>query len=56
MAAIVHVDPLSYGVDALRGLLINTHQFSLALDFGVLLVVGAIIVSVGAYFFAHIEV
>jgi ABC-2 type transport system permease protein len=56
MAAIVHIDPLSYGVDALRGLLINTAQFPLALDFGILIVVAAVIVSIGAYFFARIEV
>jgi len=56
MDVIVRIDPLSYGVDALRGLLINTAHFSLALDIGILLAVAAVVLSVGAYFFATIEV
>jgi len=56
MAAIVRIDPLSYGVDALRALLINAGHFSLALDLGVLVAVAAAVVSIGAYFFVTIEV
>ena len=53
---VVRVDPLSYGVDALRGLLINASQFGLALDLGILVVVAAALLSIGAYFFSTIEV
>ena len=53
---IVRADPLSYGVDALRGLLINTSHFGLALDLGVLVAVAVGLVGLGAYFFSRIEV
>jgi ABC-2 type transport system permease protein len=45
LKALSHVNPLSYEVDALRGLLIGTPA-NLALDFGVLVV--ACVVSIGA--------
>jgi ABC-2 type transport system permease protein len=53
---IVRFDPLSYGVDALRGLLINASHFGVALDLGVLAAVAAALVGLGAYFFSRIEV
>jgi ABC-2 type transport system permease protein len=53
---VVRIDPLSYGVDALRGLLINASHFGLALDLGVLAAVAAALLSIGAYFFSTIEV
>jgi ABC-2 type transport system permease protein len=53
---VVRIDPLSYGVDALRGLLINASHFGLALDLGVLVAVAAALLSIGAYFFSTIEV
>jgi ABC-2 type transport system permease protein len=56
MYAVVRIDPLSYGVDALRGLLIDAAHFGLPLDLVVLVAVAAALVSVGAYFFARIEV
>jgi ABC-2 type transport system permease protein len=56
MAWVVQANPLAYGVDALRGLLIGGSHFSLALDFTVLLVVGAALLVIGTYFFTRIEV
>jgi ABC-2 type transport system permease protein len=56
MYAIVRIDPLSYGVDALRGLLTGATHFGLALDLGVLVVVAAGLVGLGSYFFSRIEV
>ncbi|MEJ0013022.1 MAG: ABC transporter permease [Bauldia sp.] len=53
---IVRIDPLSYGVDALRGLLIGVAHFGVALDLGVLVVVAVGLVGLGAYFFSRIEV
>jgi ABC-2 type transport system permease protein len=53
---IVRIDPLSYGVDALRGLLINASHFGLALDLGVLVAVAAALLSIGAYFFSTMEI
>ncbi|HVY20055.1 MAG TPA: ABC transporter permease [Bauldia sp.] len=56
MYAVVRADPLSYGVDALRGLLISATHFGLPLDIGVLAVVAVGLVGLGSYFFARIEV
>jgi ABC-2 type transport system permease protein len=56
MAWVVRADPLSYGVDAMRGLLIGVTHFGLALDFAVLGVVAAALLALGSYFFTRIEV
>jgi len=56
MAWVVKANPLAYGIDALRAFLIGASQFSLALDFVVLLGVGAALMVVGSYFFTRIEV
>jgi ABC-2 type transport system permease protein len=56
MYAVVRADPLSYGVDALRALLIDNTHFGLGLDIAVLLASGAALVGLGSYFFAKIEV
>ena len=50
------VNPLSYGVDALRGILINGAHFGLITDFGVLLLVAAVILAVGSRLFSRIQV
>ncbi|MDR3571501.1 MAG: ABC transporter permease [Candidatus Pacebacteria bacterium] len=50
------IDPLSYGVDLLRTLLINTSHFGATLDIGVLLVIALIFLGLGSYFFTRIEV
>jgi ABC-2 type transport system permease protein len=56
ITAIARIDPLSYGVDAFRALLINTSHFSLAVDLGVLSVVTLLFLIGGSYFFSRIEV
>ncbi len=56
MAWIVRIDPLSYGVDALRGVLISATHFGLALDIGILVALAAALLSLGAYSFSRIEV
>jgi len=47
------IDPLTYGVDALRRLMLGASvaEFSLGLDVGVLLVFGVIMISVAVYLF-----
>ena len=52
---IAGVDPLTYGVDGLRGSLINAGHFSGSLDFAVLSVIAAVLLSVGAYLFSRIQ-
>lgn len=56
MYAIVRIDPLSYGVDAMRALLIDIGHFGLMVDFAVLVVVATVLLSAGAYSFSKIEV
>ncbi len=56
MAWVVRFDPLSYGVDAMRGLMIGASHFGLALDVTVLAVVAAALLALGSYFFTRIEV
>ncbi|HEV3245302.1 MAG TPA: ABC transporter permease [Candidatus Paceibacterota bacterium] len=50
------IDPLSYGVDALRALLVNTTHFGLSLDLAVLVLITVIFLGLGSYFFTRIEV
>ena len=56
VSVIASLDPLAYGVDAFRALLIGTSHFGLGLDITVLVVVAAIFVGIGSYFFTKIEV
>jgi ABC-2 type transport system permease protein len=52
----VRVNPLSYGVDGLRGALGGGFAFGIATDFAVLGGFGVILLVVGAYLFSKIEV
>lgn len=55
MAVIVRLDPLTYGVDGLRGALVNTWQFSPALDLAILAALACVFLGSGAYLFSKIE-
>jgi ABC-2 type transport system permease protein len=52
---LVKIDPLSYGVDAIRGALVGGSQFGFGLDITVLLVITAIMLVLGAWLFSGIE-
>jgi len=52
---IMYIDPLTYGVDGLRGTLIGISAFPLWLDFVVLLVLSIALATLGAYFFSRME-
>jgi len=56
LKVIAYVDPLSYGVDAMRTLLINVTHFGLALDVAVLFALAALFLGLGSYFFSKIQV
>jgi len=56
LLTVARLDPLSYGVDALRYFLIGTATFPLMLDIGVLVGVTAIFLALGSYFFSRIEI
>jgi ABC-2 type transport system permease protein len=50
------INPLAYGVDGLRGTLINMAHFGLVTDFCVLGSIAAFVMLAGAYLFSKIEV
>ncbi|HEY3940486.1 MAG TPA: ABC transporter permease [Bryobacteraceae bacterium] len=52
---ITHGDPLSYGVDGLRGVLIGSWQFGFALDMTLLAVIAAVFLCLGAWLFSRIQ-
>jgi ABC-2 type transport system permease protein len=56
IAIITQINPLSYGIDALRALLINTAHFGLALDLAVLAVGALVFLSAGSYLFSKIQI
>ena len=49
------INPLTYGVDGLRQVLIGASQFGLTTNILVLVIVGAILLSIGSYLFSKIE-
>ncbi len=56
MTLITHLDPLTYGVDGLRGVLINVWHFNVVTDLTVLAAIAVVFISAGAYLFNKIEV
>jgi ABC-2 type transport system permease protein len=56
MRIITRLDPLTYGVDGLRGSLINNWHFYPTLDAGVLTGIMCCFLALGAYLFSKIEV
>jgi ABC-2 type transport system permease protein len=56
LALLTRVDPLTYGIDGIRGLLIGSAHFGVALDVLVLIGVGVVFVAAGAWRFSKIEV
>ena len=53
---IARFDPLSYGVDALRGSLVLTSHFGLAYDAVLLVVITAACLWIGSELFKRIEI
>ena len=53
---VVQIDPLSYGVDALRGTLVNATNFGLHTDFIALTILALILLSIGSYLFTKIQI
>src|SRR5438105_5834687 len=55
LAVITTLDPLSYGIDGLRGALIGITHFSVVTDIAVLCAVGAVLLALGSHFFSKIQ-
>ena len=56
LSVITSIDPLSYGVDGLRGTLIGLWHFSSFLDVFLLCCMAAVFLMAGAYLFSRIEI
>jgi ABC-2 type transport system permease protein len=56
MRVITHLDPLTYGVDGLRGALTGVWQFNLQMDVVILALLATVFLSAGAYMFSKIEI
>lgn len=56
LTIISRIDPLSYGIDALRTLLSDAGHFGLGTDIAVLSLTAAAFIALGSYFFSKIEV
>ena len=55
LSVVASIDPLSYGVDGLRASLIGLSHFGSAMDLAVLAVLSAILLAIGGYLFARIQ-
>jgi ABC-2 type transport system permease protein len=55
MSVVASLDPLSYGVDGLRGALIGNPFFGLSLDLVVLSIITAALLGAGGYLFSRIQ-
>lgn len=47
LSAVTYINPLTYGVDAMRGIILGINQFPILLDAGVLVLFAAIIMGIG---------
>jgi ABC-2 type transport system permease protein len=56
LRSLSYIDPLTYGIDGLRGSLIGFSQFPLILNLAILSIFGLVMVVLGAYFFSKTEV
>ncbi len=56
IGTVTRLDPLSYGIDAFRAILLNSSHFGLGLDVAVLASCSLIFVLVGSYLFSKIQV
>jgi len=55
LSIISSFDPLSYGVDAVRGSLTGVTHFGLVTDFAVLIIISSVILAIGSYLFSKVQ-
>jgi ABC-2 type transport system permease protein len=56
LSVATRLDPLSYGIDGLRGALIGVSELGVMLDVGVLVVVASAFLVLGAWSFSRIQI
>ena len=55
LKVMTRIDPLSYGIDAMRNLLLGTSEFTLIFSLAVLCVASVLFVALGSYSFSKIQ-
>lgn len=50
------LDPMSYGVDGIRGAMSGISHFGVAVDFIVLICITSILLGIGSYLFSKIQI
>ena len=55
LRCISYIDPLTYGVDGLRGVLIGVSSFSVLFDLVMMIAISLVLIFLGAYFFEKSE-
>jgi ABC-2 type transport system permease protein len=55
LKVVASADPLTYGVDGLRGTLIGAFYFGAVIDLSILLAVAALMLAIGGYLFSRIQ-
>jgi ABC-type multidrug transport system permease subunit len=50
------IDPVTYAVDALRGVILGQSQFSLGLDLGIMTAFAVVVIGIGTYAFERMKV
>lgn len=56
LKTITQINPLSYGVDAVRGVFISSYSFGLHIDLVILIITTAILLTIGGYLFSKIQI
>ncbi len=56
LGTIARFDPLAYGIDAMRGLMVGGYHFGLSTDLFALSLITIVIVFIGGYLFSKIEI
>ncbi|MCL5438781.1 MAG: ABC transporter permease [Patescibacteria group bacterium] len=56
LVIVASIDPLSYGIDGIRGALVGASHFNMFVDFGVLGILTVILLALGAYFFSKVQI
>ncbi len=56
LAIATRINPLTYGIDGLRGALVQTAYFGLATDIGIMVIIAAVFLMIGARAFARIQI
>jgi ABC-2 type transport system permease protein len=56
LAIATRINPLTYGIDGLRGALVQTAYFGLATDIGIMAIIAAVFLMIGARAFARIQI